>query len=171
MAGPSDRLRGDIERGVDAIVHELAEVDDRLPDTSAWVREIEDDVVRLLNRILDECLRDIGPHSGPQLAGPVPDRGQGLDLYAAVQAWAALASYAVARVYAPGSPWHHGLTTVSKQALAVLSSLAAELTAPLHVAADALGASSYSVGTQFPSAPLAISLSFASGRSRDGSQA
>lgn len=161
MNGPSEELRTEVERRIDSLERELAEADQRLPDISAWVREIEEDVVRLITRVLEECRDDVEAGGRPASDDAALDRDDALDLYAAVQAWAALASYVVARVYGPRSPWHHGLATAAKGAVAVLGSIGIELAGPLRPVATALGAQSFTIGTQFPAAPLTVGLTFA----------
>lgn len=160
MNGPSDELRTDVERAIDSMERELAEVDQRVPDTSAWAREVEVDVVRLLTRVLDECRRDVESDSRRGTGSTDLDPEGGEDLYAAALAWAALASYTVARIYGPRSPWHHGLATLPKDTLAVLGSMAVVLTGPLRLVRAALDAQSFSIAVQFPSAPLSVSLTF-----------
>lgn len=161
MNGPSEELRAEVERRIDSLERELAEADQRLPDISEWVREIEEDVVRLLARVLAECRRDVESDASQASGGEALGPDGALDRYAAVQAWAALASYVVARVYGPRSPWHHGLATAAKAAVAVLGSITTVLAGPLGPVTAALGAQSFTVGTQFPSAPLTVSLTFA----------
>ncbi|MDQ0259554.1 hypothetical protein [Sinomonas atrocyanea] len=161
MNGPSEELRTEVERRIDSLERELAEADQRLPDISAWVGEIEEDVVRLVTRVLEECRRDVESDGRLTPDRTALDRDGALGVYAAVQAWAALASYVVARVYAPRSPWHHGLATAATKVVAVLGSIAIVLAGPLRPTAAALGAQSSTIGTQFPSAPLTVSLTFA----------
>jgi hypothetical protein len=75
----------------------------------------------------------------------------GLDLLGAVEAWAGLASATVGRLYAPASPWpRRQLAGWAKSIAKRLRQLTNLLLTPLRAAANALGASSYSIGLNFP---------------------
>jgi hypothetical protein len=76
--------------------------------------------------------------------------GDPLDELAAIDAWAALASYAVARYYGPASPWPRRIGGWSKGAARRLRGIAAKLRPPLQQAAQLTHASSWSIGVSFP---------------------
>jgi hypothetical protein len=72
------------------------------------------------------------------------------DDLAAVESWAAVASYAVARFHAPASPWPRDLAGWGKKAAGRLRSIANTLSTILRPVAQALGAASFSIAIGFP---------------------
>ena len=132
MDGPSDAIRV-------GFLNSIASVADA-PDPEA-------------ERRLDATLNDIGAllegdleHGGWESL----DAESAMDQLAAIDAWAALISSAVARVYAPASPWHRKVAGWAKSVAARLRWLTNLLLTPLKAVASALGASSYSIGISFP---------------------
>ena len=103
---------------------------------------------------LDALLHDIGGMLERDLAGDdwsVPlDEELATDQLAAIDAWAALTSSAVARVYAPASPWHRKVAGWAKAIAERLRWVTGLLLTPLKAVAAALGAESYSIGLNFP---------------------
>lgn len=81
------------------------------------------------------------------------------DLLAATESWAALVSSAVARVYAPASPWPVRLAAWSKTIAMRLRAIANRLGAVMAKVAKALKAVSFSVAIAFPWG-ISIGLSF-----------
>lgn len=69
---------------------------------------------------------------------------------AAVEAWAGLASYAVARFYAPASPWPRDLAGWSTKVVERLREISEKLRRELARAVALLKPESYSVGVGFP---------------------
>jgi hypothetical protein len=72
------------------------------------------------------------------------------DDLAAVESWAAVASFAVARFHAPASPWPRDLAGWGKTAAARLRSIANILSRILRTVAQALAAASFSIAIGFP---------------------
>jgi hypothetical protein len=72
------------------------------------------------------------------------------DDLAAVESWAAVASYAVARFHAPASPWPRDLAGWGKNAASRLRNIADTLSTILRTVAQALAAASCSVAISFP---------------------
>lgn len=72
------------------------------------------------------------------------------DDLAAVESWAAVASFAVARFHAPASPWPRDLAGWGKTAAARLRSIANTLSTILRTVAQALAAASFSIAISFP---------------------
>ncbi|HWW90462.1 MAG TPA: hypothetical protein VNY35_06765 [Solirubrobacteraceae bacterium] len=72
------------------------------------------------------------------------------DDLAAVESWAALASYAMARFHAPASPWPRDLAGWGKNAAGRLRNIANTLSTILRTVAQALAAASFSVAVSFP---------------------
>ena len=122
MEGPSAAVRDHIRSRVDSL-------------------ESEDDLEEVLGEIEERISADDSPTDVS--ADP-------LDELAAIDAWAALASYAVARFYGPSSPWPARLPGWSKRAALRLRGVAARLRPRLQAAAQATHASSWSIGVSFP---------------------
>lgn len=72
------------------------------------------------------------------------------DELAAIEAWASLASDAVARFYAPASPWPRNVAGWSARAAGRLRAISTTLSGVLTPLAPALGAQSFSIGVSFP---------------------
>lgn len=72
------------------------------------------------------------------------------DDLAAVESWAAVASFAVARFHAPASPWPRDLAGWGKTTARRLRSIADTLLTILRNAAQALAAASFSIAIGFP---------------------
>ncbi len=132
MEGPSDEFRADV-------LESIVSVSDA-PDEEAELR-------------LEATLNDIGAllERDLELGGwESLDAESAMDQLAAIDAWAALVSAAVARIYAPASPWRRRVAGWAKSVAARLRWLTNLLLAPLRAVAAALGASSYSIGIGFP---------------------
>jgi glutathione S-transferase len=96
---------------------------------------------------LDAILERIEGELDAALSGdPQEDSAE----FAAIDGWAALASYVVARFYAPASPWRRGLAGWSEKAVERLRRIAHALLTALERVAKRLGACSWSVGVSFP---------------------
>ncbi|MFE5709630.1 hypothetical protein ACFQ7J_02195 [Streptomyces sp. NPDC056501] len=100
--------------------------------------ESEDDCVAGLNLIAESVEKHIEPELTQDPA----------EVLVAVEGWAALASYVVARTYAPASPmrfpgWVRGVGIALRR-------IARLLTVPLNLVARALGCPTYTVGVAFP---------------------
>ncbi len=123
MDGPSEEFRNHVARRAEEV-------------------QSEEDLERLLGEI-EEAV--------PAYRGePFPSEEDPLDVLAAVDAWAALASYAVARFYAPSSPWPGRLAGWERSAARRLRSIAAKLEPRLRAAAQFAQARSWSIGVSFP---------------------
>jgi hypothetical protein len=95
---------------------------------------------------LDDVLGEIEGKIEASL-GDESDPAQTLD---AVFEWASVASYPIARFYAPASPWPKNVAGWGKKAVARLRRIAGLLRTALQAAAAALGAASFSIGVSFP---------------------
>lgn len=134
MNGPSDRLREEVEAQAGELRH-------------------EEDLYRLLENIDAELADDADPdiELGDDIDPEYRDRVVGGELLTSVNAWASLASYAVARFYAPSSPWpSKRLAGWSKRAMAHLQSIVGKLLPAIQSAIGKLGASGYGVTFNFP---------------------
>jgi hypothetical protein len=132
MKAPRDEFRVEIARDLDRLTEEVAAQGD---DASG-----EDQLDEILSRIQREV--EVAAESSPQ-----NDEHSEM---AAVDAWAGLASYAVARFYAPASPWPWKMAGWKKNAPERLRRIADSLRPALERAARALGAVSWSVSVGFP---------------------
>jgi hypothetical protein len=115
----------------------------------------EDQVEELLQEIekeLDGHLPPEGDEDAEGMARVTPaDREEAFAQLGAVESWASLASYAVARFYAPASPWPwKKLAGWSKGVAERLRRVAGLLLTPLKGVAYVLGASLYSISVGFP---------------------
>ena len=140
--------RGQVEGPVNEF---RAVVADRLNEVTAETPDEQAEAV------LDGVLQEIAHQADADVANGWDQ--DPVDLLAAVESWASVASYAVARVYAPNSPWRR-LAGFSRHIAAHLTSLRKILFAPLEAAARALGASSFSIGASFPWAGVSVSLTW-----------
>jgi hypothetical protein len=112
------------------------------------VREIaegvdsEDALTELLDEIEGEIRTDIRETA----------RGEAADELAAVEGWASVASYPVARFSAPASPWppFNRLAGWGTKAVRKLRSITNTLKGRLQGIARDLGAESFSIGVSFP---------------------
>ena len=132
MDEPSDELRVEIANALDRLTEEVA-----AGDGKAYGEDQLDEILGMI-----EVEVEVALESGPE-------ENEHSEL-AAVDAWAGLASYAVARFYAPTSPWPWHKAGWSKKAPERLRRIANRLRPPLEKAAHALGAASWSVSVGFP---------------------
>ncbi|MEV0338779.1 hypothetical protein AB0H49_07100 [Nocardia sp. NPDC050713] len=116
---------------------------------------VENQLAQLLDVVAAKMRTDIESMPSHEL-----DENEATEVLAAVHAWAALASYATGRVYAPTSPWHHRLAGWGTKIAGILQKIANVLLTPLKAAAATLGASSYSVGIEFPWSGVQVSLTW-----------
>ncbi len=72
------------------------------------------------------------------------------EVLAAAEAWAGVASYAVARFYGPASPWPRNVGGWGRKAVGRLRRISARLVPPLQQVQQALGSASFSIGVSFP---------------------
>jgi hypothetical protein len=133
MNGPSDDLR--------ASIFEIMEGTGDASDTRA-------------EGILTEALDRIDLQAAEDLAEGWDDllsEDAALQTLSAVEAWTGLASAAVARLYAPASPWPRRQFAGWAQSIAQrLRALAQRLGTVLRAVAHSLGAVSWSIGLAFP---------------------
>ena len=143
LEGPNDDFREYVARRIDEL------------DEAA-----EDQVEDVLRKIESEMSRDLEVGVGTEAEPAESDHERALGELAAAESWAALASHAVAKFYAPASPWPwRKLAGWSKGVAERLQQVADLLRKPLEAIARALGASSYSIGVNFPFG-VSISLSW-----------
>lgn len=103
--------------------------------------ESEDSLEHVLGLIEDELAADVEE-------GYEEERPE--DVLDAVIQWAGLVSHALARFYAPASPWPRNVAGWSQRAVARLRRVAGWLRSALQAAAQALGATSWSISIAFP---------------------
>jgi len=115
----------------------------------------EAELERVLEDI-DEAVRRDLEQSPPRLAVSEDDAW---DQLAVIESWAAVASNAAARFYAPASPWPRNLAGWSTKAVARLRSIANRLKPALHALLSALQAVGFSIAVSFPWG-ISIGLSF-----------
>ena len=131
MHGPSEEAR-------QQIVGMLQATRD-LPDLIAEQRLLE-----ALNAIEIELRRDL--EERPSLDSETVAYAQ----LGAIESWASVVSSAVARVYAPTSPWRRKVAGWASHVAARIRWLANLLLTPLAAVANFLGARSWSIGLNFP---------------------
>ncbi len=124
MDGPKDRLRVEIAQELDRLTVEVAERD----EDAFGEEQLDEILVRIQNEV--EAALEAGPQD------------DGHSELAAVDAWAGLASYAVARFYAPTSPWPWKKGGWTDKAPERLRHIADKLRPALEWAAKTLGAAS-----------------------------
>lgn len=130
MQAPNDGLREEVAQILDRVTHDVVVGDDAGEES------------------LDQVLEMIEAGANLALESGLDNDGEAE--LAAVDAWAGLASYAVARFYAPNSPWPWHKGGWSQSAPRRLRRVANSLRPPLERAASALGAASWSVSVGFP---------------------
>jgi hypothetical protein len=132
MNGPSDDLR--------ANVFETIELTREESDTRA-----EAILAETLDRIDAQIVQDLA-----EGWDDVDNEEAAFQALGVIDAWAGLASAAVAKVYAPASPWPRGFAGWSQAITQRLRELARRLNPVLQAIKQALGAVSWSIGVAFP---------------------
>jgi hypothetical protein len=97
---------------------------------------------------LEELLAEIEQQLIEDLQKPAPT--DPTPLISAMMSWASLASYAVGRFYGPASPWPRNVAGWGTRAVARLQGITSALLLPLRQAANAVGASTYTISVGFP---------------------
>ena len=131
MDGPSESLR-------QAIVGMLHGIDEA-PDL--WA---EQQLMQAMGVIEEGISSDI------ERVEPELSSDSARDVLSAVESWTSVISAAVARVYAPTSPWKRRIAGWAKEVANKIRWITNLLLAPLKGAAIVLGASSWSIGINFP---------------------
>jgi hypothetical protein len=157
MLGPAEDFRAYVSQRVESLVTE-----------GVWAEAVSERAEDALDDILTEiaAVAESDLASDEFLTSSAAFEARNLtveqaeDLLAAVNAWASVASYAAARLYAPNSPWRTGLAGWSKKIAKTLGRIVSILLTPLKAVAVALGASSWSIGINFPWAGVAVSLTW-----------
>ncbi|WP_138418754.1 hypothetical protein [Sinomonas gamaensis] len=152
MEGPSEELRTRVASEVRPLV------DGMRPDVVD--ASGEEALTGTLEMVSSSCSEDVRTDRSVATGARELSASEAEDLLAAVHAWAALASYAAARIYGPNSPMRGGLAGWSKRVAGVLQKIAGILLTPLKLAAQSLRASSWSIGVNFPWAGVAVSLTW-----------
>jgi hypothetical protein len=134
MQGPTEELRASI---VDELAAAFGEAEVGVADVLD-----EDRLEGALGHIL-EAINDASTATPKPFETPA-------DSLAAIEAWAALASYAVARVYAPASPWPVGSAAWDERIVKRLRKIANKLKDELEKAARHLKPESFSVSVGYP---------------------
>lgn len=109
-------------------------------------RDEEEELEGVLEEIEDAIRGDLEQ-------GPPGDQLSEEDAWsqlAAIESWAAVASNATARFYAPASPWPHNVAGWSKKAVARLRSIANTLKPALQKLLGGLHAVGFTIGVGFP---------------------
>jgi hypothetical protein len=99
--------------------------------------ESEEQVDELLGQIEGALSEDMGAENPEE------------DL-AAVEAWASVASYVVARFYAPASPWPRDVAGWSRKAAERLRRISSKVADVLRSIVGQVGATGFSIGVAFP---------------------
>lgn len=133
MNAPSSELREEIAKELDELTAAVA-----ARDAEEYGEDQLDEILGIIENAVDKALQS-----------DAQDEDEHAEL-AAVDAWAGLASYAVARFYAPKSPWPWHEAGWTKRAPERLRRIASKLRPALERAARALGAASWSVSVGFP---------------------
>jgi hypothetical protein len=131
MDGPRESLR-------QAIVGMLQDLDET-PDLVAEQR-----LLQALQFIEEGVTSDI------ERIEPELNSDSARDLLSAIESWTSVISAAVARVYAPRSPWKRRVAGWAKEVANRIRWITNNLLTPLKAAAVVLGASSWSIGVNFP---------------------
>lgn len=124
------------------------------PDIDA---EMENHVESLLARV-EEVAQQSLTHEVPFMYFEEPEESWGDRLFGAVSAWASIASYVTASLYAPQSPLRRGLAGWSTKIGSQLQRIVRVLLAPLCTAARLIGAPSWSIAVSFPWAGVQVGL-------------
>lgn len=133
MNGPSDQLR--------AGIFETVDFTQDAPDSQ--IEAMLNDILDLIDR---EAAEDF---AGGGWDEPLTEDAA-LQTLGAVEAWTGLASAAVARVYAPASPWPRKFAGWAQSIAQQLRALAQRLTPALQAVSRALGAVAFTIGLAFP---------------------
>jgi len=135
MDGPSERIRLEVAGA-------LTDIDAARPGARTVDEATETQLEGILAKITDALDDDLRRED--------PD-GQPVELLAKVDAWAGLVSYAVGRVYGPGSPGPGGMAGWSHRIATWLRGIGCELTLKMMTkAATELGPDSIFVSAGFP---------------------
>ena len=131
-----------------------------LLDDREWVEKALSQLPRVVNEDvegrLEQVLQGIQSRMQADLEGHALaheaelDEDDGWDLLAAIEGWAALASRAVAQVYAPASPFPKGAAGWGKSVVKRLRRIAGHLRGSLAAAARAVGADAFNVSIGYP---------------------
>jgi hypothetical protein len=132
MNGPSEPLR-------QAVVALSMDLDER-PDLFA-----EQSLLRIFDIIGEEMNSDLERQEDLG-----DNRESAYDQLGAIDAWASVISTAVARMYAPTSPWRRKVAGWAKKVAERLRWLTGLLLTPLRAVAAVLGATSYGISVAFP---------------------
>ena len=132
MNGPTEELR-------QVVVVQSMNLNE-LPDLFA-----EQQLLQTFGMIRSEINRDL-----EQQEDLGDDRDAAYDQLGAIEAWMSVISTAVARMYAPTSPWHRRVAGWAKEVAKTLRWLTDLLLAPLQAVKAALGATSCGISVGFP---------------------
>jgi hypothetical protein len=113
----------------------------------------DEELLELLDWIDDRVRQGLAPdepqlNTGSDVAGS-PEEQAWTDL-AKLESWASLASFAVASLSAPGSPFPFRLAGWGEKAVGKLRDIADRLKGKLQDVGDKIGADSISIGVAFP---------------------
>jgi hypothetical protein len=123
-----------------------------LPNTAGGVRVVTPQLEARLEGILSDILRAASEdvESSRLLRTDNVDSREADQLVAAIDQWASVASFAVSWLYAPQSPSVEKMAGWAKKIGNKLREIAGALLRALVVAAKSLGATSWSIGVNFP---------------------
>jgi hypothetical protein len=142
MNGPSDEYRAEVWRSLESIPN-ITQDRERVV-----TREVEEELEGLLDTVYAHLRDDVG--SSAVLQRNEVSEEDAHAVLAAIDAWASVASSAVAWVYAPQSPSPKRMAGWATSVGDRLRQLADVLRHALMVAARALRAVSWSIGVSFP---------------------
>lgn len=113
--------------------------------------DAEEDVETALAEIEDLLTADLGSDVQPVAEGDTAARTEaGWSELTALHQWAALASYACARFYAPASPWPKNLAGWGQAVATRLQRIAHAIGTRLQAVGKQLGVTSVSVSVNYP---------------------
>lgn len=123
----------------------------QLPNIEGTHRFVNPDVEQGLQQILDDIQERLrGAIANSEVLSNDVDEDAANDVLSAIDAWAGLASYATAWVYAPQSPMPWGLGGWIRDVPSKLREIAEDLRGALLKILHALRVNSWSIGVSFP---------------------
>lgn len=153
MEGPSTEIRAVVASRVNDLLGRYP------PDHID--SDLEDALAEILEDVAGSCLRDVADDGRVWTQGPQELSSEDAEqLLATVHAWASVASYVTARVYGPNSPMCRTLAGWGSKVAGILQKIAGVLLTPLRLAAHTLGATSWTIGVNFPWTGVSVSLTW-----------
>jgi hypothetical protein len=155
-----DETRTNIEGTVSRLRAPSEELRGRV--ASGWIdRDVSDDErEEILERVLDDIGAQLSSALDEAELEELTSDEEAIAQLAAIDAWTGLISHAVARAYAPASPWpRRPLAGWSANVTRRLQQMAQSLRKPLDYIVARLGAATYVLSVGFPSG-ITLSITF-----------